>query len=120
MEQYNNDQQTNKYPAFTEDQVDDIVEIIGDSLHEALKEDEDLHMAEIFHAAVDICTILGGTAVFYTINYELWRITHTQKYKEVREVASKNGVTVNEQLFDDMLSKIAMYLGLKYPPYDMA
>lgn len=104
---------------FTEDQQEEIVDIIGDELRIALDEDEDAHNAELMHAALDICTLLGGSAVFSTINFQLWRVTHTQKYEEVKAIADKRGIKVTEQLFDDILSKIARLIGKKYPPSDM-
>jgi hypothetical protein len=119
MEQINKNQINEKGFAFSEDQEDEVVDIIGDSLRTALDEDEDAHHAELMQAALDICTILGGSAVFSAITFELWRVTHTQKYQEVKEIAEKRGIKVTEQLFDDMLSKIAQLIGKKYPPFDM-
>jgi len=103
----------------TEEQKEDIVDIIGDSLREALNEDDDAHFAEVFEAAVDICTVISAARVFYDINFEAWRISHQEAYAEVKRVADLRGVKVSQQLFDNMISKIAKFLGRKYPPFDV-
>lgn len=117
MEQMINDQKN--FPAFTDEQREDVIEIIGDTLYEALSQDEELHYADLFQAAVDICTILSGSTVFCAINFELWRVTHAQKYEEVRKKAEKNGLKVSQQIFDDILSKVGKYFGITYPPFEL-
>jgi hypothetical protein len=106
-------------PYFNNDQKIEIEEIIGDILSEEQEKDGNLHYADIIQASIDIATLLSGSAVFLSMSFEAWRITHTKKVKEIRERALQNGVTLREEAIDEIIKKVGEYLGYKYPPIEI-
>lgn len=103
---------------FNDDQKEDIVEIIGDILNEEREKDENLHNAELYTASVEIATLLSGSAVFFSVAFETWRITHTKTVKEIRKRAESNGLSLREEVIDEIISKVADFMGYKYPPVE--
>ena len=101
---------------FNDDQMQDIVEIIGDKLSEEIQKDSNLHYADVYQAAVDIATLLSGSSVFLAASFEVWRLTNTEKVKEIIQRAKENGFTLKEQVLSDIITCVANYLGRVYPP----
>ncbi len=101
---------------FNDEQMQDIVEIIGDRLSEEIQNDNNLHNADVYQAAIDIATLLSGASVFLAASFEIWRVTHTKKVEEIRQKAKENGITLKEQAIDEIISYVAKYMGYVYPP----
>ena len=125
MEQLkNNEQNVEEYPILSDEQKEDIVDIIGDTFKEALDEDENAHYSEIMQASLDAAQLLSGGGVLlgaiYATSMQIWRISHIESYKKIKEIAREHGITIGEELIDQLISKIAKYLGKKYPPVEMA
>lgn len=103
---------------FTEKNKEEVIEIIGDALSEELKRQDNLQAAEVYQAAIDICTLLSGSAIFAGMAFEVWSITHPRIVRDIRKRAKINGIDLKDQIIEDILHKIGEYLGFIYPPFD--
>lgn len=103
---------------FNEEKTNTIIEIIGDSLSEELKKQDDLQAADVYQAAIDICTLLSGSSIFLGLTFEVWQITHPKIVREIRKRAKGSGITLGEQIVEDIIHKVGQYLGFQYPPFD--
>lgn len=106
------------FPRFDNEQKEEVVEIIGDILNEEREKDENLHYAELYNAAVEIATLLSGSAVFFSVAFETWRVTHTKTVREIRKRAEYNGLSLREEVIDEIITKVAEFMGYKYPPLE--
>ncbi len=102
----------------TEKQYEELVDVIGDELAEIWSntESDTLHNAEIYQAALDIASFLSGAAVLESVCFNVWRVTHAEIVKEIRDKARANGISLHEQAIEELLTKIANMLRLKCPP----
>ena len=101
-----------------EEQKNAIIEIIGDTLNEEVKKQDNLQAADIYQAAVDICTLLAGGQIFGRSAFEVWKITHPQTVMDIRQRARSRGIVLGDQIIEDIIRKVGQYLGFKYPPFD--
>lgn len=104
---------------FSEKKKQEIIEIIGDSLYEEVSKNIDLQSADIYQAAVDICTLLSGAAIFGNLTFQIWSLLHPKIVHEIKIRMRNNGInSVGEQVVVDIIQKVAQCLGFKYPPFD--
>ena len=101
---------------FNQEQMKAVIDIIGDRLYEESQKDSNLHNIDVYQAAVDIATLLSGSSVFIAMSFEVWRVTHTEKVKEIHQRAKANGFSLREQVIDDIIASVANYFGRVYPP----
>ena len=106
------------FPRFDNEQKEEVVEIIGDILNEEREKDENLHNAELYNASVEIATLLSGSAVFFSVAFETWRVTHTKTVREIKKRAEYNGLSLREEDIDEIINKVAEFRGYKYPPLE--
>lgn len=102
---------------FNDEQMEAVIDIIGDRLSEELQKDNNLHFVDVYQTAVEIATLLSGSSVFLTMSIEVWRITHAKKAEEIRQKLKENGFyTFQEAVIDEIIASVAKYFGYDYPP----